>query len=112
MLLVGFVSSVYSSADISVDKSNGLLTISSDKDGIVIAKIFGPDNNIVVSKRYNGSSFSWVPNGPDGTYSYEMRVVPAQKSANKETSMGKGEHTAGMLEVVHGQIFNKKTEGK
>ena len=89
-LLVGVVSSVGAFAEMTVDKSNGMLTVTSDKSGKVSVKVIGPDDEMVVNEKYEGNSFSWIPSGVDGTYRYDVRIA--------------GEHTGGSVRVKNGNI--------
>ena len=111
-LLVGAVSSVGALADMIVDKSNGGLTITSDISGMVIAKIIGPNDEVVVNETYEGNSFSWTPSGSDGAYRYDVRVVPQTTKENssnieptvQEDSNIKSDYAGGIIEVVDGQM--------
>ena len=60
-LLVAAVGSVGAVADMTVDKSNGGLTVTSSISGTVVAKVIGPNDEVVVDKKYEGNSFSWTP---------------------------------------------------
>ena len=120
-LLTGAVVSVGALADMTVDKSNGVLTVTSDISGTVIAKIIGPNDEIVVNEKYKGNSFSWTPAGSDGVYRYDVRVIPeAQKSASpnantmqvtlENTSNDKSDYAGGSVEVRNGQIATASEE--
>lgn len=97
------------SAAITVDKSQGQLTITSDINGLVIVKVIGPDDVVVVDDQYQGNSFSWSPSsGPDGAYRYDVRVI---EQTNTETTQSKesesatqSDYTGGSIEVVNGAI--------
>jgi len=110
LLLAGLLASIGSPvlADITVDKSNGILTISSDIEGIVTAKVIGPDDKIVVDERYSGNSFSWAPSsGPDGAYRYDVRVfdrVDKLKRVVSSAPSNNSDYAGGSVEVVNGQI--------
>jgi hypothetical protein len=93
-LLVGVVTSVGALADMTVDKSNGALTITSDTSGVVIAKIVGPDNKIVVNEKYEGNSFSWTPEGADGVYRYDVRI--------------KGDHIGGSVNIKNEKLAKRR----
>ena len=112
LLLVGAVSSISAFAIMTVDKSDGVLTVTSDINGIVIAKIIGPKGETIVDERFNGSSFSWVPSGLDGAYSYDVRVIPTQDASSDDKRLDKGDYAGGMIEVVNGQIVISKAGGK
>lgn len=109
LLVAGVLSSACAYAEMTVNQSNNILMVTSNIHGIVIAKIIGPNEKKIVDKRYNGSSFSWTPSGPDGTYRYDVRVIPT--SGNSEHS-SLGDYTAGMISVVDGQIYIRKAGGK
>jgi hypothetical protein len=96
-LLIGVVSSVSALADMTVDKSNGILNISSDKSGMVVAKIIGPNNEVIINTTYEGNSFSWSPSAQDGAYRYDVRI--------------QGDYAGGSLEVINGQIQTTQDEG-
>jgi len=118
-LLAGVVASVGVFADMTVDKSSAVLTVTSDISGTVIAKIIGPNDKVVVNEIYEGNSFSWTPSGVDGAYRYDVRVIPAaQKSASenanimqaevKNTSTAKSDYAGGSVEVQNSQIIIDK----
>jgi len=112
-LLIGVVSSAGALADMDVDKSTGVLVVTSTITGTVIAKVVGPDDKIVVNEKYEGNSFSWTPSGMDGAYRYDVRVIPktkkvsttdtVQKSIEASSSI-KSDYAGGSVEVVNGQI--------
>ena len=119
VLLAGLVSSVGALADMSVDKSDGVLTITSTITGTVIAKVIGPDDKVVVNEKYEGNSFSWTPSGMDGAYRYDVRVVPkstkvntvdAEQQQSVEASNIKSDYAGGSVEVTNGQININKVE--
>ncbi len=112
LLLAGAVSTISAFAIMTVDKSNGVLTVTSDINGIVIAKIIGPNGEAIVDKRRNGSSFSWVPSGSDGVYFYDVRVIPTQNISSDDKRLDKGDYAGGMIEVVNGQIVISNAGGK
>ncbi|WP_415407450.1 hypothetical protein ACLHDG_02670 [Sulfurovum sp. CS9] len=112
LLLAGAVSSVSAFAMMTVDKSNGVLKVSSDINGIVIAKIINPNDEVIVHKQFNGSSFSWTLSGPDGVYFYDVRVIPTQIVSSGDKRSGRGDYAGGMIEVVGGQIVTRKAGGK
>ena len=92
-------------SEINVDQSNGVLSITSDIDGTVSAKIIGPDDKVVVDESFSGSSFSWSPSsGPDGAYRYDVRVNKAAE--NEEDSVS--DYSGGSVEVVNGLISNNE----
>ncbi len=113
-LLVGVVASVGALADMTVDKSNGVLAITSDISGTVIAKIIGPDDKIVVNEKYEGNSFSWTPSGMDGAYRYEVRVLPKvtnEVAGNNQmlqvitkAKKQKNDVAIGSVEISNGQL--------
>jgi len=70
-------------AEITVDKSQGELKVISDINGMVIVKIIGPDDVVVVDDQYPGNSFIWSPSsGPDGVYRYDVRVIAQSISSD------------------------------
>ncbi len=93
-LLVGVVTSVSALAGITTDKSNGVLTFTSDTSGVVIAKIVGPDDKIVVDEKYEGNSFSWTPEGADGVYRYDVRI--------------KGDHVGGSVSIKDEELPKRR----
>ncbi len=120
-LLVGVVSSVGALAEMTVDKSGGLLTVTSTMSGTVIAKVIGPNDEVVVDRKYAGNSFTWAPSGVDGAYRYDVRVVPiAEKTASastndiqameKETLSAKSDYAGGTVEVANGQMTTEEKE--
>jgi len=96
LLLMGAVTSVFAFAEMTVDKAGGTLTISSNAGGQGTAVIVGPDNKVVVKENFRGT-FTWSPNGPDGAYSYDVRV--GQECAG------------GSVEVINGAIYVNKNKG-
>ncbi|AKF24366.1 hypothetical protein YH65_02370 [Sulfurovum lithotrophicum] len=112
-LLIGAVASVGAFAEMTVEKTNGSLTITSDISGTVIAKVMGPNGEVIVNKTYEGNSFSWTPSGPDGAYRYNVRVVPkvekAIASANKATG-AKSDYAGGSVEVRNAQMTTDTKE--
>lgn len=109
LLVAGVLSSACVYAEMTVKQSNDILMVTSDIHGIVIAKIIGPNEKKIVDKRYNGSSFSWTPSGSNGTYRYDVRVIPT--SGNGE-HLSTGDYAAGMISVADGQIVIRKAGGK
>ena len=116
-LFAGVVGSVGALADMTVDKSNGVLTVTSDISGTVIAKVIGPNDEVVVNEKYEGNSFSWSPSGVDGAYRYDVRVVSAtQRIASEndtqaiagETSGTKSDYAGGSVEIKDGQIVSNQ----
>jgi len=97
-LLVGAMFSVSALADMTVDKTGGVLTITSTSNGKVIAKVIGPNDEVIVNETYEGSSFTWSPSGVDGEYRYDVRV--------------EGDYAGGSVEVHNGTItVNNDGEG-
>ena len=112
-LLVGAMLSASALADMDVDKSTGVLVVTSTISGTVIAKVVGPDDNIVVNEKYEGNSFTWTPSGMDGAYRYDVRVVPKTakvtamdgvKKSIEASSNVKSDYAGGSVEVTDGQI--------
>ena len=93
-------------AEITVDKSQGELNITSDFNGTVTVKIIGPDDVVVVDDKYYGNSFYWLPSsGPDGAYRYDVRIVEESFSEDhNERTDTKSEYAGGSIEVVNGLI--------
>ncbi len=118
-LFAGIVSSVGTLADITVDTSNGMLAITSDISGTVIAKVIGPNDEVVVNEKYAGSSFTWVPSGVDGAYKYDVRVIPKTQESTADTvtdtstkkdTQVKNDYIGGSVELKNGQIQTNKEE--
>jgi len=100
-LLTSFVS--VATAEITVDKSQGQLSIISDNSGLVIVKVIGPDDVIVVDERYLGNTFNWAPStGLDGAYRYDVRIIEESNLENDKS--GLNEYAGGSIEVVNGVI--------
>lgn len=100
-LLAGAVVSVGALADMTVDKSNGILTIISSSSGTVIAKVIGPNDEIIVDEIFKGTTFSWTPSGEDGAYRYDVRVG--------------NDYAGGSIELENGQMkenVNRKVNQK
>ena len=101
-------------AELTVDKSQGQLNISSDINGTVIAKVIDPDDVMVVDERYFGNSFSWSPSsGPDGAYRYDVRVIPTSnadttKNQEQQSESTNSDYAGGSVEVINGQIGNSE----
>ncbi len=124
LLVAGVVSSVSAFAIMTVDKSNGVLTVTSDISGTVIAKVIGPNDEVVVNEKYEGNSFTWSPSGVDGAYRYDVRVVPATQkitSTNTQainnaqavagkTSGAKSDYAGGSIEIRNAQMVSNQTE--
>ena len=113
-LLLIAAGSINAVADITVDKSNGVVTITSDISGIVFAKVVDPNDKVIVDRRYEGNSFTWTPSGPDGAYRYDVHIVEAktpdlEESGGEEQSDGSGasDYAGGSVEVLDGQIEDK-----
>ncbi len=117
-LLIATVGSVGVIADTIVDKSDGVLRVTSDITGTVIAKVVGPNDEVIVDRRYEGNSFSWTPSGPDGAYRYDVHIVEAkapnvEESDVEEQSDGSGasDYAGGSIEVIKGGIVINTGEG-
>ncbi len=114
-LLIAAVGSVGALADMRVDKSNGVLSITSSISGTVIAKVVGPNDKVIVDRIYEGSSFTWTPSGPDGAYRYDVRVIK-QKVLGEEgnndngqnNNLGSNDYAGGSVEVVNGELEQHK----
>ena len=92
MLLLSItLTSVFAFAQMTVDKSNGVLTITSDESGTGTAKIVGPNDEVIVETEFKGT-FSWTPSGEDGAYRYDVRVG--------------NDYAGGSVEVRNGQLEN------
>jgi hypothetical protein len=96
LLLMGAVTSGFVYAEMTVDKSNGTLNITSDTSGKVTAKIIAPNDEVIVDVTYDGSSFSWTPSGSDGAYRYDVIIA--------------GDYAGGSVEVINNKIQINKTE--
>lgn len=108
-LLMGVMASVGAFADMTVVKSAGEITVTSSISGTVIAKIIGPNDEVVVNEKYEGNSFSWTVAGVDGAYRYDVRVVPSQVD-NEDESEVKSDYAGGSIEVKDGQMPVKLLE--
>lgn len=98
-LLAGVIGSAGALAEMTVEMSNGVLTITSDKSGTLTAKVIGPNDEVIVNEKYEGSSsFTWVASGEDGAYRYDVRVD--------------GDYAGGSIEIVNNSIVEniEKTE--
>ncbi len=112
LLLAAIVTGVgtHAFAEMTVDKSQGQLIITSDFEGTVIAKVIGPDDVVVVNERYSGNSFSWSPSsGPDGAYRYDVRVIEqsntaATKTQGQQSSSTNSDYAGGSVEVRNGAM--------
>ncbi len=106
-LLIAAAGSINAVADITVDKSNGIVMITSDISGIVFAKVVNPNDKVIIDKRYEGNSFSWTPSGPDGAYRYDVHIVEVnQEESGKKT---KSDYAGGSVEVVNGELEQDRT---
>ncbi len=113
-------------AEMTVDTTNGVLTITSDIDGTVSAKVIGPDDKVVVNDRFSGNSFSWSPSsGPDGAYRYDVRFSPSPTNTNSSARLNlfnasststeqdvsaptiKSDYAGGSVEVKNGQLVSQ-----
>ena len=104
LIVAGSISAV---ADITVDKSNGVVTIRSDISGIVFAKVVDPNDKVIIDRRYEGNSFSWTPSGPDGAYRYDIHIVELnQEESGKKT---KSDYAGGSVEVINGELEQDRT---
>ena len=115
LLVAGVVSSVSAFAIMTVDKSNGVLTVTSDISGTVIAKVIGPNDEVIVNEKSSGSSFTWSPSGVDGAYRYDVRVVPVQTNVKRDVSSQsrnkikvERNYAGGSIEVKDGQIISNQ----
>ncbi len=107
-LLIATAGSISTVADITIDKSNGVVTITSDISGIVFAKVVDPNDKVVVDRRYEGNSFSWTPLGPDGAYRYDVHIVEVNtpEESGRKT---KSDYAGGSIEVVNGELEQDRT---
>lgn len=129
LMFIGLLASLSSHvmADVTVDKSNGLLTITSDIDGKIRAIIVGPDDSVVVNERFSGNSFSWAPSsGPDGAYRYDVRFTADSTNNSSSARLNlfntsstsnaqdgtapvtQSDYAGGSVEVINGQIVSTK----
>ncbi len=105
-------------AELTVDKSQGQLNITSDFEGTMIAKVIGPDDVMVVDDRYFGNSFIWSPSsGPDGAYRYDVRVIEQSttettESQSQQSSSVKNDYAGGSIEVRNGAMTVTTEETK
>ena len=105
IIIVAAVTSINVSAKMTVDDSNGVLTITSTLSGMVIAKIIGPNNEVLVDEKYEGNSFFWTPSScASGAYRYDVKVIPFSKkegTVQKEIKY-KSDYAGGVIEVLNG----------
>lgn len=99
VLLSGLMASSAMAA-LTVDMSNGVLTVTSDETGTIIAKVVDPDDKVIVDERYEGDTFTWTPSGSDGAYRYSVRVLGNEVDGEDTRAA----YTGGSLEIVHGQL--------
>jgi len=123
-LLAIVTTSVGAFAEMTVDKSNGVLTVTSDISGTVIAKVIGPNNEVVVNEKYEGNSFSWTASGVDGIYRYEIRVISTQNKIKdidelsrmndiqlmEKKLIGKQEYTRGSIKIYNGKMKEQRSK--
>ena len=95
-LLVGVVTSVSAFAEMTVDTTGGVLTVTSTNSGKVTVKVIGSNDEMIVNESYDGNSFTWTPSGEDGAYRYDVRV--------------EGDYAGGSVEVKDGQITSDSEE--
>ncbi len=50
-LLIAAAGSINAVADITISKSNGVVTITSDISGIVFVKVIDPDDKVIIDRR-------------------------------------------------------------
>ena len=104
-------------ATLKVAITDGVLYISSsitEGNQKVIAKIVAPNDQLIVDKTYEGSSFTWTPSaGANGAYRYDVRVIttPENESSEVETKKlqnnkfnSSEEYAGGSIVVVNGKI--------
>ena len=103
LLIIATAGTINTFANITIDKSNGVLTITSDISGIVFVKIIDPNDKLIIDKRYEGNSFSWIPSsGPDGAYRYDVHIVEVNQEGNDKRT--KSDYAGGSVEVVNGEL--------
>lgn len=106
-------------ADLTVNKSSGVLRITSDISGTVEAKVISPDNEVVVDESYSGFSFNWAPsNDLDGAYRYEVRVYQEGQNFSSvsgelpekrlSVSTDESDYAGGSVEIKNGQIVSEE----
>ena len=120
-LLASVLPSVGAFAEMDVVKSSSSLTIASTLSGTVLAKVVGPNDEVLVNEKYEGSSFSWTPSVVDGVYRYEVRVIPQIESTdvskNQEidlavqTKQQKSDVAIGSVEVRDGKLKVNEKRG-
>ena len=103
-VLIGAVSSVGALADMVVDKTNGVLTVTSSISGTVIAKVIGPNNEVVVNEKYEGNSFTWTPSGEDGAYRYDVNVLTVSEDSEQSEENTQSDYAGGSVEVKDGDM--------
>ena len=116
VLLAGTLSSVMAFAEITVDKSNGVLSIVSESGNTMRVKIIAPDDSVIVDKEVPGA-YTWTPTGKDGAYRYDahdvsaakisaedMENIESMKAAITKISSEANDYAGGGIEIVNGQI--------
>ncbi len=116
LLLFMVFGTIMAEAEIVIEKKNDVLTITSDINGIVIAKVVGSTNQIIVDKRYKGNTFVWVvPDEASGAYRYDVRIVPELEKEimvqeRPEKGMNTGDHIGGSVEIINGKFEAQRGE--
>ena len=97
LLLMGAVTSIFAMAEITVDKSNGMVTFTSDSAEKGTVKIVGPNDEVIVNGTFEGT-FSWTPGGEDGAYRYDVRAG--------------NDYAGGSIEVRDGKLATQNEEAE
>lgn len=89
-------------AEMTVEKSGQMLSVSSDLQGatVVRTKVIAPDDSVVLADKYEGSRFVWTPSGADGTYRYDVRIEVMDADGKVLVS----DYAGGLLDVHNGSI--------
>lgn len=102
-LMLSGVMATSAMAALTVDKSNGVLTVTSDAAGVVSAKVMSVTDEVIVDTTFEGYSFSWTPNVADGTYLYEVRVTAASEAEEEGSA---SDVKMGVAMVRNGQLVS------
>ncbi len=115
-LLIAVAGSMNALADMRVDTSSGVLKVMSDISGTVIVKVIGPNDKVIVDRKYQGDSFTWIPSGSDGAYRYDIHIVGTKTPTSEESDdggendgTGASDYAGGSIEVVNGGLAVSNT---
>ena len=119
LLLSGMLGSSAFAA-MTVETRSGMLSVTSDVSGTVMAKVIGPNDEVLVNDKYEGDTFAWSPSGAnaDGAYRYDVRVVAVVQKDNSDMNVqtlagisnAKSDYAGGSVEIVNGSIVTDEEE--